>query len=90
MWVCLAGCAVEDPLTASGFNDAYQDTYCHTAWDCRAGVTCEVDWLPDPGSCEFDSDQGQACLDAEWECQLFYRDDVVVTPPSDCLHVYRC
>ena len=88
LWACAGE---EEALTGDVFNLEYEALYCATALECAATAECgDVILLGDPFACEFDSDQGRACLDADWVCESYLGDRAVVETPVECLHVFAC
>ena len=86
------------PLTSERFQDSFEREACKALEDCVCDEVdvddCELDcdstgdwsWTSE---CTFDPEQGEACLDERWECDVD-GDVVYAETPAVCMQVYDC
>ena len=84
----LAACGISEEDYSADYSAKYCESLagCGGEFSCDAATETATDAEDPLASCEVDSKQAEACLDAEWTC-----DDLnQVVVPAACETVYTC
>ncbi len=80
-------------VNEENFGELFEDKYCEEYEACAGTTDCLLTTDPTPptgytppttGTCDFDQQAAEDCLDGEWECIAMGPYSFVVPPPACC------